>query len=71
MKQFIFAGFYVIDKLRHRIRRVIGFNKNASRPFRVQEALAGAERIELPSTVLETAILPLNYAPKLFAGLPL
>ena len=25
--------------------------------------LAGAERFELPSTVLETAILPLNYAP--------
>lgn len=24
---------------------------------------AGAERIELPSTVLETAILPLNHAP--------
>ena len=29
--------------------------------------IAGAERFELPSTVLETAILPLNYAPiKLF-----
>ena len=27
-------------------------------------SLAGAERFELPSTVLETAILPLNYAPK-------
>ena len=26
--------------------------------------LAGAERFERPSTVLETAILPLNYAPK-------
>ena len=33
-------------------------------------AVAGAERFELPSTVLETAILPLNYAPKLGAVLP-
>ena len=27
--------------------------------------IAEAERIELPSAVLETAILPLNYAPML------
>ena len=28
--------------------------------------LAGVERFELPSTVLETAILPLNYTPVQF-----
>lgn len=28
-----------------------------------RNAFAGAERIELPSKVLETSILPLNYAP--------
>ena len=31
---------------------------------RVTIGFAGAERFELPSTVLETAILPLNYAPR-------
>ena len=29
--------------------------------------LAGATRVELVSTVLETAVLPLNYAPSLNA----
>ena len=34
----------------------------------VCEGLARVERFELPSTVLETAILPLNYTRKLAVG---
>jgi hypothetical protein len=37
---------------------------------RIVFGLAGAERFELPQTVLETVILPLNYAP-VKAHLPL
>ena len=31
--------------------------------------MAGAARIELASTVLETAVLPLNHAPDLYVAL--
>jgi hypothetical protein len=36
--------------------------------FMVYYDFARAERFELPSTVLETAILPLNYARRIFGS---
>ena len=36
-----------------------------------QKHFARAERFELPSTVLETAILPLNYARRKLKAIPI
>ncbi len=36
----------------------------------IQNQSARAERFELPSTVLETAILPLNYARRKLKAIP-
>ena len=42
------------------------FKKTQKKPFTkgFHDKVAGVERIELPSKVLETSVLPLNHTPK-------
>ena len=45
-------------------KQVTGDTKKPRRRLYEVSISAGAVRVELTSTVLETAVLPLNYAPK-------
>lgn len=58
MKIFLYR-FYVLFKT-PKPTIMAGFGK----PLNFSALVAGAEGIEPPSTVLETATLPLSYAPK-------